>query len=409
LTGHFSFNPPRTPGEIVYALLVAGMVSSMVLSLPLWITERAFPLLPLWSVVQPFPAPLDAIFLWTTVALLVLSVFLPANTWGPVGCCLLLALQDQVRWQPWFYQYLILIAVAAMVKDRNSPSFLLACRIFMICMYFWSGIHKLNPAYPHMYEATFTTPLTGVWPGWAVVAVRGAGPVSPWLETGIGLALCFRPTRILGVAGAVLTHLAILLMTGPLGTFKNAVVWPWNLIMPALVILLFRRTMDPGWRNLRGASQWLAAGSMVLLAGVMPFFSRQGDWDRYLSFQLYSGSERRLVVIADAAAQQAMPENWKPHLQKSAADPESRQLGILEWALDELGVPPPCDDRHLLSLARKCARMNFAQAGHVLFYTDFPFLLKERGWITLTPDEVLKLRSFPPLLHAEGGGDPTPE
>jgi hypothetical protein len=401
LTGTFSFKLPRSPGEIVYALLVAGMVSGIILSLPLWMSARAFPLLPYGSLFKPFPAPLDAIFLWVTVALLVLSVFLPSNSWGPVGCCVLLALQDQVRWQPWFYQYLLLLTLAAVVKHRSAPPFLLVCRVFMVCLYVWTGIHKLNPAYAHMYEATFVAPLTGVWPSWAVAMVRGAGPVSPWLEIGLGLALCFRRTRLWGVAAAVLTHVAILLMTGPLGTGKNAVVWPWNLIMPALVVLLFRRAPEFGWRQLQGRRPLLAAGAVVFLAGVMPWFSLHESWDRYLSFHLYSGSERRLVIIVDEAAAKAMPDNWRKHLQKSASYPASSELGVLEWAQDELGAPPPCDERHLMSLAKKCALMDFASHGRVLFYTDFPFLMKERGWITLTSEEILKLRTFPPLQHAE--------
>jgi hypothetical protein len=267
----------------------------------------------------------------------------------------------------------------------------------MVCMYVWSGIHKLNPAYPQMYEATFVAPLTGVWPDWAVAAVRGAGPVSPWLEIALGIALCFRRTRMFGAGAAVLTHLAILLMTGPLGTGKNAVVWPWNLIMPALAVLLFRKCPEFGWGKLQDWRGWTAAGAAVLLAGIMPYYSLHGNWDRYLSFHLYSGTERRLVLVVDTEAQKAMPASWRPWLQESAGKPDSRQLGMLEWSLDELGAPVPCDERHLLSLARKIARMDFAKADGVLFYTDYPFLKEENGYFYLTPDEVVKLRSFPPF------------
>jgi hypothetical protein len=397
LTGPLSLKVPRSTGEIVYALLAAGMVCGMLLSLPLWMSERAYPLFPCGSLFKPFPAPLDAIFLWVTIALLCLSVFLPAHSWGPVGCCVLLALQDQTRWQPWFYQYLLLITLAAVIRDRRAPSFLLVCRVFMVCMYLWSGVHKLNPGFLRMYEAAFPSLLTGFWPEWAVGAVRSAGPASPWLEIGTGIALCFRQTRMAGIIAAILTHLSILLITGPLGTFRNAVVWPWNLIMPALVVLLFYRTKEFGWKSLSGSRSWEAAGAVVLLAAVMPAFSNDDVWDRYLSFQLYSGSERRLVLIVDQTAAQAMPESWQARLKPSFGHPENRELAFLEWGLEELHAPPPADERHLLSLARKCAGMDFAKTGRVLFYTDYPFLMEERGWLTIEAEDIQKLRNFPPL------------
>lgn len=393
---------PRTPGEIVYALLVAGMLSGMLLSVPLWMTGRGFPHLPLIPFIQPFPAPLDAIFFWITFFLLALSVFSRRNRWGAIGCCVLLALQDQVRWQPWFYQYLLLMTAGMILQDRSAPSFLFVCRIFLICLYFWSGVHKLNAGYANLYEATFVQPLSSLWPGWAAEAVRRAGPVSPWLEIATAVALCFRPTRRWGIAAAILTHVAILIMIGPPGTFRNTVIWPWNLIMPALAVILFRRAPELGWKSVDGPRPRIAAALIILCAGVFPAFSFNESWDRYLSFKLYAGDERRLVLVVDEQASKALPESWWVHLRKSTHHPDAWELGFLEWALEELNVPGPADDRHLLTLAKKCARMKFASAGRVLFYIDYPFRMQERGWLTLTPEEILKLRAFPPLQKPAG-------
>jgi len=394
------FRLPRSSGELVYALLVAGMLCGMMISLSLWMTGRAFPHLPCVAVFAPFPQPFDAIFFWATALVSLLSAFVPdraALTWMAIGGCVILALQDQMRWQPWFYQYLLMLTLAAIAGSRSAPPFQLLCRIVMVSLYLWSGLHKLTPAYAHMYEATFVAPLTGVWPDWAMALVRTAAPAGPWLEIGMALALCFRTTRKAGVLLAVAAHLVILLLTGPAGIFQNAVVWPWNLIMAALVVLLFWNAPEFGWKSLRVPRQHAAAGLAVLLAGIMPVLSIPEKWDRYLSFHLYSGSERRMLIVVDDDAAAALPEAWKHYLKKSTHNPEAQEVHFLEWSLDELGVPPPGDQRHLLALGRKCAAMNFAQQGRVLFYTDFSFLVKERGWDTFTPQEIRVMREIPKL------------
>ena len=396
-----TFRLPRSCGELVYALVVLGLVAGMVLCLPLWATERTFPHLPVWSWCPPLPAPADAVLLWGTTLVAVLSVFAPRLTWAAVGGCLLLAVQDQVRWQPWFFQYVLMLVLAALARERNSAAWLLACRVVVVCLYAWSGLHKFTPAYARMYEMTFTTPLAESWPGWAAALVRHSAPAGPWLEMGMALALCFRRTRRAGVIVAAAAHLWILLLIGPLGTHYNQVVWPWNLIMIALVGLLFWRAPDFGWKRVQGAPSWTAAGLALLLCGPMPAFSRAEKWDRYFSFQLYSGSERRLFMVADPAACAAMPAEWQPYLVPSTAPQFSgwKELRLLDASLGELGVPAPSDQRHLLALARRWAGMDFARRGEVLFFTDFPYLTRERGWDLFTVPEIQRMVRIPELRH----------
>ena len=266
-------------------------------------------------------------------------------------------------------------------------------------LYVWSGLHKLTPAYARMYEMTFTTPLAESWPAWAAALVRHSAPAGPWLEMGMALALCFRRTRRAGVIVAAAAHLWILLLIGPLGTHYNQVVWPWNLIMIALVGLLFWRAPDFGWKRVEGARPWTAAGLALLLCGLMPAFSRAEKWDRYLSFQLYSGSERRMFMVVSPAAVAALPAAVHPYLVPSTSPQFAgwKELRGLDWSLGELGVPAPADPRHLLALARRWAAMDFARRGEVLFFTDFPYLTRERGWDLFNVPEIERMVRIPEL------------
>ena len=391
------FRLPRSRGELVYALTVAGLIAGMLLCLPLWKTERDFPHLPLWAWCPPLPAPADAVLLWGTLLVAAASVFSPRLTWTAVAGCLLMAVQDQVRWQPWCFQYVLLLVLAALVKDRRGDAWLLVCRVVMVGLYAWSGLHKLTPAYANMYESTFTVPLSTQWPAWAAGLVRGTAGAGPWLEMAMAAALCFRRTRRAGAVMAAAAHLWIMALIGPLGLNYNPVVWPWNGIMAAVVLVLFWRAPVFGWKSLNGAAPYAAASLAVLLCGVMPALSIWEKWDRYLSFHLYSGSERRIVVILDAAAVAAMPPGWRAQVTASGSPeaPEAKELRFHEWALRELGVPVPADERHLLTLARRCATMDFALRGQVLFYTDFALLVKERGFGIFTAQQIREMRHIP--------------
>lgn len=393
-----SFRLPRSRGEIIHALAVTGLLCGMAISLPLWLTGRAFPHLPCAAVFAPWPAPFDAILTGAVAVLLLAAVLSSGWKWtaAAAGGCVLLALQDQMRWQPWFYQYVLMLAAAAVCRDRRSEAFLALCRIFFVCLYVWSGLHKLTPAYARMYEATFTAPLADQWLGWAVEMVRLGGPVSPWLEIAMGAALCFRLTRKAGVIAAAGTHVVILLMSGPLGTFTNTVIWPWNVIMLAMVPLLFWRVPDFGVRELRTGVHRAAAAVMLLLVGLMPAFSTKEGWDRYLSFHLYSGTERRMMMAVDPGAAAALPTEWQEYLQPSRQQADRKELHFLAWSLEEMRVPPPGDERLLLALARKCAAMDFAKRGQVIFYTDFTFQ-QEKGYDVFTVEEIRRMAAIPAL------------
>ncbi|MGI8601630.1 MAG: hypothetical protein ACR2OZ_01390 [Verrucomicrobiales bacterium] len=286
-----AFRWPRSTGQAIYAILTAGLVSGIVISLPLWLTGRDFPHLPCAEFLAPFPQPWDAVFLGLTLSILVVSAFLPENrTLAAAGFagCVLLGLQDQSRWQPWFYQYLLMLAAAAAAKDRDRPALLALFRFIIICGYFWSGFHKLGPGFRNLVAHGIIDQLTPAWPEWALTVARGTGPWIPWLEMAVAAALCFRRTRRIGVVCAVSTHLLILLVLGPLGKKANPVVWPWNAVIIALVILLFWKPQTSGWKGLFERGFRVPALTCIILVALMPGLSLTEKWDRYFSFHLYS-------------------------------------------------------------------------------------------------------------------------
>src|SRR5262249_20231145 len=116
------------------------------------------------------------------------------------------------------------------------------CRLIMAATYVWSGVQKMNASFLAEVYPWLLTPVLPVMPAALRPLVAGAGIVVPFVEPGLGLSLLVPRLRPLAVGGAVAMHLLLLLDLGPFGHNYNSIVWPWNVAMATLVVVLFRRT-----------------------------------------------------------------------------------------------------------------------------------------------------------------------
>jgi hypothetical protein len=376
-----------------------GMGAGILLSWKLWVTERAFPHLPCFAWFGPCPAPWDKV--WVVAFLVLLGVFLMRPDWRKVlGVALLLAvvmaLQDQVRWQPWFYLYLLgLLGFVFPIHDRTEESAQLGLlRIVLVGMYFWSGWHKLGPAFENMFPLAFVEPLREKWGDGLVGALAFTRVWIPWIEMLVALLLLvpLPRWRKAGVIGAVSTHVFILVLIGPFGMNNNVVVWPWNVAMAVLVVTAFWGVPEFGFMAMRMTRRGFVAVPLALLVWLMPAFS-PGRWDRYLSFHLYSGTEQRLMLVVDEQAAAVLPGEVQAHL-APAASPGLQELRLKQWALQELRVPFPGEERMNLRVGKMFADLPFPGGSVAFFYYDYEFQLRERGWDRFTPGEMLQLREL---------------
>src|SRR5439155_13636670 len=128
-------------------------------------------------------------------------------------------------------------------------------------------------------------------PSWVMEALRGAVTTAPYVELAIGLALWIPALRYAAITSALLIHAAALLFLGPLGRNYNWIVWPWNLAMIALVLVLFtgqRPGMAKTLRELRCSRPALV---VTILYSLLPILSYFGWWDSGFSFTLYAENQ----------------------------------------------------------------------------------------------------------------------
>jgi hypothetical protein len=322
------------------------------ISAPLWVNSRPFPLLPVGDRMPILASPWDAcLFVATLLALVLALRFYRLGVRLFLAGALWLVIQDQNRIQPWFYLYAVLLFLTLF----REPVALAGCRFTVSAVYLWSGIQKLNPIFFHFVAPWFVEPFAGWAHGSVAPALRFAASASPFLEILIGLTMWIPQGRRLAIGLAMAFHAVVLLCLGPLGHNYNAVVWPWNVAMAVLVWALASRVPPRETINALRNS-WLAGITVILVCG-MPAFSFSGSWDSYLSFAYYSGNGTVASIYVSRPFRDRLPPGlqafFKPNVDMHVPEAEGPYLlDHTAWGLSVLRTPPLPEPRSYKGLVR---------------------------------------------------------
>ncbi|MBY0549174.1 MAG: hypothetical protein K2W95_18010 [Candidatus Obscuribacterales bacterium] len=329
--------------DAVTSLTLMGLLASMLYSFPLWLnSSREYPLLPPLDWWPLLPRPVDLIALLTLVLAAVVRIFSNKLRWLSLlvaVIAVLLALQDQTRWQPWFYQYILMLVFLAAGHKFGNRQGLDACCIIMSFTYLWSGLQKVNAGFcmelvPWLFHLD---PKYGI----------AAGIACALAEATLGIALLLQRSRKIACILLSIMHLTLV---GFLYHHNwNSVVWPWNLVMCALTFSLF-------WRDSqRSTSAMLLPGksaikiAALLLFGFLPALNFIGLWDAYLSASLCSGNTLR----ARLQFSREQYEKLTPKA-KELAEPvdDVFELDVFDWSMKDLNVASYPEPRAYQELGR---------------------------------------------------------
>ena len=339
-------------------IAIAGaLFAGLALSPKLWLSERVYPATPVLAILRPIPAPLDYILYGTLLAMLVAIAIVerPARLIGTfVAMAIAISLFDQSRWQPWFYQYLVMLAAVGFC-ERNSA--LNTCRLVVVCTYFWSGLQKANLDFVHNVFPFMMGSWAGLVPAW-----MGFG--APFVEVAIGIGLLTRRFRTYAIYAGIAMHAFILLAIGPFGSNSNSVVWPWNIAMICFLMLLFWRQPELSPREMVWPREGVYQKVVLIFFGIVPLLSFFNLWDGYLSSALYSGVRNTGVVYVSDALKERLPKEIVEHVYPSNK-PGTGILILREWSMSELNAGIYPEPRIYKSLAR-----------HICTYTHDPSEMK---------------------------------
>ncbi len=359
---------------MVRVLIGFGLLSGIVISLPLWVTRTSYPRLPLLNFIPGLPKPLDIGVLFFFLAVLVSLVWRPdykhiAMIW--IATVIVLVLQDQSRLQPWFVEYgLIFIAVTI---PKKSTKALNASRLVIVAIYFWSGVHKMNTYFAGAVFRLLLSPLRGT----SIAAyIQPVGRIVPFIEMAMGVCLLIPKLRRAAVIAIIAMHVLLLMALGPWALNWNRVVWPWNLVMMALVPCLFWKTDVSLQELLLPRRDWLSI-TLFGLVVVLPAFSLVGLWDANPSFALYSGDS----LTGSVAMNTAMWDRAEGSIKKVALNNgNGYRVQFGDWSEDTVHVPAYPAERTLRRLAQSFCSSRGVDGGFFFLLEKPAEWLYRPGW-----------------------------
>ncbi len=337
---------------IIIRVLIVAWVAVEVISWKLWLPAHSFP-------VVPFLALPTFVHIALFVSFFILSILLfikPTNRYLLLGLLvteMISMLGDELRWQPWLYQFLFI--VFSIVINSKKPRLVINSIIFILAStYFFSGLQKINKDFLqnvwlrqilvhflHFSNAVYSSRL-----------VRYSGLIVPAVEITAGVLLLLPRQHKLFLLFPIGMHLFVLLFLGPLGIQYNPIVLPWNAAMAIFIYLMFirgnavfsYRDLFTGWNKVI-AFFWL----------VMPVVGMLGYWDKFFSSSVYSGiSHNMKIYLADTTA---LPSQLAPFVvyEKKGYQDIHQVINVHDWCMTELNVPVPPEARiyHSIELSFK--------------------------------------------------------
>ena len=326
--------------RILTRIIALACLSSIILSYKIWLSERNFPLSPVFDFLPTIIYPLDWILLSSTI-LCLLFIILFRNPQKAIIVFLFLSavlgLFDINRWQPWFYQYVLMFFVLSFFNyscddTKQSQSISVILKLMIASIYFWSGLQKLNPffisdTFPWLMEPFQIENIS---------SLNYLSKSFPIIESLSGIMLLINKTKKIGLILITGMHLFILFVIGPLGHNYNPVVWPWNIAMICFCFILFYNQNKISLKEFKIAILYHSIKITFVLFCLFPQLNFFNLWDSYLSNNLYSGNTSSGVVIFSDSVKNNLPNYIK---QYAIADSNSNFINIKYWCMQETGVP----------------------------------------------------------------------
>ncbi len=311
------------------------------LSWPLWVDDPDFPRVPFLPGLPELPP-------WTSWLVFggivfTLGLAMVGRAWRlmlRINLPLLgfAILQDQNRFQPWAYQFLMIgLAMACLSRGRA----LQLARWYVIGLYVFSGLSKLDASFLRELGPTFLSAALGPFglepAGWPESARTLACLGMPTFEIAVACLLAFRSTRRIGLVGAVAQHSALVGILGPWGLGHSTIVLVWNVSLIIEDVLLFGRSTIPNDDEVDSKLGKLAR-LVFWFAMILPVGERLGLCDAWPGHALYaSHAERSEVYILEDDVDR-YPEAIRRRL-GPAGITRWRRLDLTGWSRDVRGTP----------------------------------------------------------------------
>jgi hypothetical protein len=274
----------------VTALL--ALLITFLISLKLWHSNRNFPTAPILNnVFYSIPIGLNYIILGTILLSAGIALFINKPffflVFTLITSCVLILL-DITRLQPEFYMFFSFVFLLTLYyKNTITENTLLnTSRLIICCVYFASGISKLNPYFNQIIYQWMIYPLNTVLSPAFMSVIQKGHLLIPLSELFIAIALLVPKLRNAAIVLVCILHVSILILLSPIFHGFNYIVFPWNISMIAFVFILFYRNEEPTFNLFIKEFKQRVFKLFILLYFIIPILQLFGFGDMYLSFSV---------------------------------------------------------------------------------------------------------------------------
>lgn len=309
-------------------LLVLSFLIPFVLSFPVWLSQRSFPVVPMFFKAKNFSYGIDVFFITLFWLFALLFLIRPKTRGGLlffisyVGFCIL----DQTRIQPFFFEISLLILFYDLFRNRFHD-FKIAVLILLAGTYIWSGLHKINPYFHEVWLKGLNNRIPFV-----PLFIRELMTYAvPFLEMLFGIALLFKQTRKLGIYLLALMHFMVL-VTLLLGN-GGFTVFPLNVLN---VVLLLMICYNLNWNIFRLSTANIKLRIIAVYSILLPALNLVGFYDHLLSFSYFSGKPYYCnIIFNDEFDINKLP----PQIQSVVRTYEGgKYINLNEWSVGSVHV-----------------------------------------------------------------------
>lgn len=338
----------------LWRVLACGWLLLVGVTWPLWLGETNLPCIPFVNWNSGLPAALvDTLLLLVLAACLFYAAMLPASftrqRW-PVGIAtlswLLLLAGDQLRLQPWAYQFLLILVLASVAPRED---FTRCWRWLVISIYLWSAISKIDMAFVEghgqMLLDGFLQALGTSARFWSPGQRQWAAALMPTGELLVAGLLLFPGTRRIGWGASCVMHALLMLAVGPLGLQHEWGVLLWNIFFIAQNTLLFVN----GHRE-RGIPSSRTGWTYFAVVLLLPSLELFGLLDHWPAWAVYCARPEQVRLYVRGESVHRLPSSLQPFVQPPLPLSTERAVNYDAWVFREVHCPVYPQGRYRLAL-----------------------------------------------------------
>lgn len=319
---------------------IAAVASTLILMLyapKLWLTTKVFPVFPLFEWI-PIPVGfMEYVFWGILFGSQLIYIFYNKRWlgWLALLTYVYLALVDQNRLQPYFYQSaLTLLAIVIFPSKADSRKVLYTVILIFFATYFWSGIQKLNDAFYIQWLSALNKHFSCIDPESVALIclpqwfLKGFTYAVPWLEASMGVLLLFNRTRDFAISFILGMHAIIVFLLFYLGYGYNVVPWNFQNMISVVALFYGLKTIKP--TDFFVSKFDLQRGLLVFIVMVLPLSNNLfGYYDNLLSFHFFTADLQYYNITIHEDLEDKLPDNAQSFYRYHNGQP---YLNVNEWA-----------------------------------------------------------------------------